>query len=245
MVQILTTRGIGAAFGVKMLVYGRAGIGKTRLCATAPEPIIFSAEAGLLSLAEFNLPFVQISSMADLFEAYQWAESSVEARQFQTICLDSVSEIGEVILANARATGAGAKDPRNAYGELIERALDLIKKFRNLPGYNVYFSAKQELMKTDTAGVNVFGPSMPGSKLGPALPYLFDEVFALNVQDQGEQSWTYLLTKANSLYEAKDRSGTLDPIEMPDLTHIINKITGLRPPFPGGKDSAPALTTGK
>ena len=39
--------------GVKCVVYGPAGGGKTRLLATAPSPIILSAEKGLLSLKKF------------------------------------------------------------------------------------------------------------------------------------------------------------------------------------------------
>ena len=38
--------------GVKVLVYGQAGAGKTRLIQTLPTPVIISAEGGLLSLRE-------------------------------------------------------------------------------------------------------------------------------------------------------------------------------------------------
>lgn len=36
--------------GVKVLVYGQAGAGKTHLIRTLPHPVILSAEGGLLSL---------------------------------------------------------------------------------------------------------------------------------------------------------------------------------------------------
>ena len=40
--------------GVKMMVYGASGVGKTRLTTTCPNPIIISAEKGLLSLADYD-----------------------------------------------------------------------------------------------------------------------------------------------------------------------------------------------
>jgi len=78
------------------------------------------------------------------------------------------------------------------------------------------------------AGVMKFGPSMPGKQLGPALPYLFDEVFRLYVgQTQQGQKYRAIQTDEDMQYTAKDRSGVLDAIEPPDLTHIFNKLTGV------------------
>ena len=41
--------------GIKVLVYGGAGVGKTVLTATLPNPVLISAESGSLSLRESNL----------------------------------------------------------------------------------------------------------------------------------------------------------------------------------------------
>ena len=72
-----------------------------------------------------------IRTVDDLTEAYNWACSSPEAAQFDTIYIDSISEIGEVVLSNAKAQ---VKDPRQAYGELIEKMMVTLKAFRDLPG---------------------------------------------------------------------------------------------------------------
>jgi phage nucleotide-binding protein len=208
-----------------MLVYGKAGMGKTTLCATAPNPIILSAEAGLLSLRGHNIPVIEIKTIDDLMEAYQWATESEEAKHFETVCLDSLSEIAEVVLNNAKRT---TKDPRQAYGELIERMGTTIRSFRDLSGKHVYMSAKQESIKDDTVGTTSYGPSMPGSKLGGQLPYLFDIVLRLNIGKTAEGvEYRYLQTRPDFQSEAKDRSGALDVMEQPNLTHIINKILNL------------------
>ena len=111
----LKSSGDVAASQVRLLVYGQSGAGKTSLIPSLPDPVILSAEAGLLSIAGSNLPFVEINSVETLREAYQWLTESSEAAQFQSVALDSISEIAEVVLANEKAT---AKDPRQACGAL-------------------------------------------------------------------------------------------------------------------------------
>lgn len=210
--------------GVKMLVYGNSGAGKTTLCATAPSPIILSAEAGLLSLRKYQIPVIEIKTVDDLTEALNWLLGSAEARQFSTVCIDSITEIGEVVLANAKRL---VKDPRQAYGELIEKMNTTIKAYRDLQGKHVYMSAKLEPVKDELTGITRYMAAMPGSKLGPQLPYLFDEVFRLGInKTQQGVPYRFLQTQPDLQYDAKDRSGALDPIEAPDLNNIINKILG-------------------
>ena len=207
--------------GIKILVHGQAGIGKTCLCATLPFPLILSVESGLLSLSSFDIPAIEIKNLDDLSEAYEWIANSEEARQYQSICLDSVSEIAEVVLSNEKDK---EKDPRKAYGNLQDIMLDLMKCFRDLPGKNVYFSAKQERIQDET-GRLLFGPSMPGQKLAQQVPYLFDEVFSYQmVRDENNVPKRILLTQPDGICVAKDRSGKLDMWEDPDLGAIINKI---------------------
>lgn len=220
--QFTTTDRAAVNQGVKCLIYGKSGAGKTFLAKTAPTPIILSAESGILSLRDVSMPMIVIKTVAELAEVHQWALNSAEARYFETLYLDSISEIGEVILANAKAQ---VKDPRQAYGELIEKTLATIKAFRDLPGKNVVMAAKQEPIKDEMSGIVTYGPSMPGSKLGPQLPYLFDEVFrlAVNKTPQGVE-YRFLQTRPDLQYDGKDRSGALDAIERPDLSYLFSKI---------------------
>ena len=66
---------------------------------------------------------------------------------------------------------------------------------------------------------------MPGARLGAELPYLFDEVFQIGIGKTPDGvEYRYLRTHPDIQSEAKDRSGCLDALEPPDLTHIFNKI---------------------
>jgi len=209
------------AQAVKLLVYGQAGAGKTSLIPTLPKPVILSAEGGLLSIADTNLPFIEITSMDDLREAYKWLTSSTEAAEFESVALDSISEIAEVVLNAEKKIN---KDPRAAYGAMQEQMADIIRGFRDLPGKHVYMSAKLEKTQ-DEMGRVLYAPSMPGNKTGQSLPYFFDEVLALRVEKDAEgMTRRALMTDGDGLWLAKDRSGKLDVWEDADLGDIIRKI---------------------
>jgi phage nucleotide-binding protein len=208
--------------GVKLLVYGAAGAGKTSLITTLPKPIVLSAEAGLLSIQDADLPFIEINTIDDLRQAYVYIISEAGA-EYESVALDSISEIAEVVL---NAEKKIAKDPRQAYGAMQEQVSDLIRAFRDLPGKHVYMSAKLEKSQ-DEMGRMLYAPSMPGNKVGQSLPYFFDEVLALRVEkDADGNTQRALMCDTDGLWAAKDRSGKLAPWEAPDLGAIIEKIGG-------------------
>lgn len=226
--------------GIKVCVYGRSGAGKTYLIKSAPRPIIASAEAGTLSIAAANIPLAEIYSLADMNEFYNWVTKSAEASNFDTICIDSITEIAERILIQEKS---GSKDGRKAYGEMSDKLSVLVRQFRDISGKNIYFSAKAEL-RDQPDGSKLYGPSMPGQKSSQGLAYYFDEFFWAGSGEYDviapdktvkKEKYYYLHTRQDNQYEAKDRSGVLDIQEKADLTHIFTKIraafnTG--PPIP-------------
>lgn len=226
--------------GVKLLVYAPSGVGKTVLTATLPTPVLISAESGLLALNAQNLsrifgdnpkfpvtkdiPTIVIQTADDLEQAYAWCATSHEAKTFQSIAIDSITEIAEQVLAKEIAA---ATDKRQAYGELIVRMDKIIKNFRDLPSKHIYMSAKMDRNKDEFTGRFIYGPSMPGAKVGPSLPYLFDEVFYYGMHTGQDGVVTRaLLTQPTEQYTAKDRSGALSQYEYPNLTYIFAKISG-------------------
>lgn len=209
--------------GIKILVHSGSGDGKTTLMGTAPNPIIISAESGLLSLRGKDIPYIEVHNMDELYEAYNYVISP-EGQQFETICLDSISEIAEIVLAKEKEK---SKDPRQAYGTLIDVYLKLLRCFRDIPNKNVVFSCKRERLE-NSDGTTMFMPSLPGKQASNQTAYFFDEVFTFRFfenQETGKlERW--LQTSSDGMYLAKDRSGCLAMFERPDLTEIINKIKG-------------------
>lgn len=225
-INITTTDQAVQNNGMKVLVYGRAGMGKTTLASTAPAPIILAAEGGLLSVRQFKLPVIEVKTYAAVMEVAQWAANSREAAQFQTIILDSLSEILEVVLATEKAKPGG--DPRQAYGRLIDTGIPLIRFFRDLPRFNVVMIAK-EFRQPNAYGAPVATPRAPGQSLGIDIPYMYDLVAraatdAYAAADGTQQVYHYLQCRPDPMVEAKDRSGRLDMREPPNLGHIFGKM---------------------
>ena len=220
-VKITSTKDSGTT-GVKVLVHSPAGIGKTVLCATAPKPIIISAEAGLLSLAGIDVPVIEVTSAKDVDDAYDFLTSSKEADNYETICLDSISEIAEVLLIEYKKQ---EKDPRAAYGRLNDDIATTIRSFRDIKGKHVYFTAKQQRVVDDDIKVTRYLPGMPGKTTLNAMIFFFDEVFALRLGKLEDGTiYRFLQTYPDLNYDCKDRSGKLPPQTKADLTDVFNRI---------------------
>lgn len=237
--KITSTRGAGLT-RLSMLVYGCAGAGKTTLARTTGDiagTVILSAEAGLLPLRDLDIRVIEIDSV----ETLEAALLAFERRQIPAtwLILDSISEIAERVLIAAKKS---AKDPRQAYGELSDRVIAATKRFRDLPIHTV-FVAKQEQIQDDL-GRLVQGPKFPGKGLSQSMPYEFDLVMRLCVERKDEVYARWLQTRPDGRCEAKDRSGSLDAQEPPDLGRLAAKILartrGTAPPASPSPDPAPA-----
>ena len=238
----------GADAGVKIMTYGEAGMGKTVLCATLPQPfVIISTENGLLSLSVKNLTKIFIGLGLDPEQAEQRAigvkqqrviivRNGIQLRksvewcashmgEYRSVAWDSASETAEVMINAAKAVKA---DGRQAYGEVADLISKHFKEFRDLlPGKHVHVVTKQGSMQDMVTGGVKYGPDFPGKQLGPATPYWLDETFRIGVgiDPATNQTFRYLQTQPDPSYTAKDRSGMLDQWERPDLAAIIAKIT--------------------
>lgn len=207
--------------GVKALLYGQSGSGKTYSISTITgDKLILSAESGLRSLKDIapDIDVAEINTLDDAREAY----NEIKKSDYETIILDSISEIAEQVLISEKGK---TKDGRQAYGELQAIVIPIIKSFRDL-NKNVIFTAKMEKTQTDT-GAMLYGPGMPGNRLKSEIPYLFDEVFCLRLkEDENGKIKRAFQTGTDFTHEAKDRSGKLAQFEPADWSVIFNKITG-------------------
>ena len=225
----LTSTKDAASSGIKALVYGLSGIGKTALAATTGDlanTVIASAENGLLSLREYDIDVQVIDTIDDLYSLWDWLTTDPAGLSKKWLIVDSISEIAEVILINQKKVTVNGKlvDPRQAYGAMQDQMIALIRAFRDLP-LNVVMIAKCEKAQ-DENGRMLNYPSTPGNKLGQQLPYLFDEVWAMRIQkDASGIDHRVIQTQPCFNWTAKDRSGALDDLEKPNLAEILAKIT--------------------
>jgi len=227
-IKIQSTQEFGVD-AIKAVVYGASGVGKTSLALTAPDPIIISAEKGLLSLSDYDLPYIEVGRPSDIDEAYRFL---MKDDTYKTIFLDTVSEIGEVLLTDFLINGnesiAGPlKDARQGYRMMAEAMMPMIRKFRDIPGKHVVFNAKLEIKEDEDNGIMLYRPMIPGQVIKNQLPYMFDGVFYMDImRDKDKKDVRVLQTGITRGKIAKDRSGKLDLYEQPNLTSIFDKIKG-------------------
>lgn len=234
--KITTTDGVGQN-ELKILVYGESGSGKTSLAKTIGEPtLIISAEAGLLPLRGHKIDVIDITRddddklipkelrMKKLSQAYQHLLTKEAQDKYKWVFIDSLSELSQNLLEALQLEFPERNQTLPMYGELNKRTRSLVKSFRDLPAFNVVFTALSEVDKDET-GVRVIQPTMIG-KFANQLPALMDEVFYLHVEKNEETGDTkrVLVTQKNDRLIAKDRSGVLSKIEDANLSLITKKI---------------------
>ena len=210
-------------FGVKSLVYGGPGMGKTPIIATAPAPILLPIETGLLSLAPYpNVPCWPIARTSQMIdEFFRWFFHSSEANQFHTLCIDSVSQMCQVRLDEAKLV---RRDPRKAYGDLFDWAMPYLTTLYYMQRKHMYLICKQEEFQ-ETAEKTITRPSFPGQALGKEARHLYDLIMRAELSGglPGLPPNVFR-TKGSYNIEARDRSGKLAEFEPTNLTHIISKI---------------------
>lgn len=228
MVNILTQRAkpvgdIQRTRGVKVLVFGPAGAGKTTLCATTgTRTLVLSVEGGLLSIRDAeHVDAIEIRSVQEMRDVYAALKGG--EHDYEWVCLDSLSEIAELCLKEEKARAGN--DIRRAYGELADTMLVLTRAFRDLP-LNVLYTCKQELI--EAGGVMIRKPSLPGKKLNTDIPYLFDELFWLRrwETEEGETKRALLTVGNEQIPDCKDRSGSLAKWIKPNLAQLCATIHG-------------------
>lgn len=200
---------------VKCLIYGDSGNGKTYICSTAPNPIIISAEDGLLSISDFDLPVIKVKNLREAEQAFKIAKEG----PYDTICLDSLSELAELILEEYKPQ---EKDPRKAYLRMGDDLTKFLRKIRALEKHVVVL-VKLGTLTDDFTESTVHAPGVPGKAFTQQLPYFLDLVLCLKVDIKGTR---FLQTQPDLQYKAKDRSGKLKVKEEPNLTQLFQKILG-------------------
>lgn len=227
-IKVKSTKNFGRTVKPKCVIYGASGVGKTTLASTAPRPLIISAEKGLLSLSDHDVPYVEIETFQDILDLFQWLTENPEAKEFETLIFDSITDVCETVLEYEKTQ---VNDKRQAYMALADKMMYILRQFRDLPQYAVVFLAKLDKTKDEATGAVLFAPMMPGQVLTKQLPYLVDEVFAydLSQPDQNGKVNRFLRTAKDWQWDAKDRSGRLAAIERPNLTWIFDKLQGFHP----------------
>lgn len=207
--------------GVKCLMYGCAGTGKTPLIGTCPRPVAVMTEAGALSVRNQNFPCFQAFTGKEIMEFFDWAHRSNETKNYDTIAVDSLSQLAEIILKEELKQN---KDGRKAYGEMARAVMHIAETLFFMPKKHIYLISKL-VEEKDEKGVMTKRPLFPGNKLTADLPHLFDEFWYIGKQQVPGQPQPVLAIRTKETFGivARDRSGKLQELEQPHLGNLFNK----------------------
>src|ERR1019366_853967 len=120
MSDLRPARDFAINFGVKSVVYGPAGSGKTPIINTCPRPVLLSCEPGLLSMRGSNVPTWQGYTPETINAFFEWFFKSDETKNFDTLAIDSNTYMAQIYLQSALKTN---KHGLAAYGEMATETL--------------------------------------------------------------------------------------------------------------------------
>lgn len=231
--HLVTASSLAVQYGVKMIAYGPPGTGKTPVAQTAPSPLMLVCEPGMMTMRGVNIPCYYAPTRDKIKEFFEWFFKSAEARQFHTLCIDSGSELCEIVLKHWLNTVAhGMK----AYGEMASECIDWFDQLYFLKEKHVYIICKQQVIETVTQGFAPTGapiiktsrkaaPYFPGKEVPMKVSHKYDLVAQTNRGDvpgvQGRQLYFKCVDDDDTT--ARDRSGFLTQYEELNLTKLFAK----------------------
>lgn len=155
---------------LKIMVMGPPKSGKTSFIATAPNVVIASCEAGLMSVAHLNIPYVDIEEASHLETLFlvlkddalrKKAAEQLGLPDIETVAIDTLDAYQEIlkkqILKEARRTEMQQAD----WGKLKERMAAILKAFCALP-LNVIFTVHTDVTQ-DENSKQIYAPLLQGS----------------------------------------------------------------------------------
>lgn len=215
-------RDFASKYGAKSLVYGPPGIGKTPVANTAPRPLLCVTEPGLFSMKTSQIPTWIADTPAKIDEFFAWLKTSNETKVFDTICIDSISEMASIYLRDAlgKTTQAGNKaHGQAAYGKMGDKVLEHLNFLFHVQNKHTYLICKLDIMDTGFKR-----PSFPGRFLNTEVPHLYDIILHIDTHNiPGVGQYRAFRTAAAIDALARDRSGKLNEFEPCDLTALFNK----------------------
>lgn len=223
--QVYYTDDVASKFH-SFLVYGNAGAGKTPLAATAPNPLIVTSEPGLKSLQSTHLPYVLGRDYAESLEVLKWIKGSNETKKFETIFSDSISALSENIMA---AQKKRSNDPRKFSPETTAQTIEIVLGYLNITNKNIVMTCKATENVDQITGAKTHEPFAVVPKLGPQLPYHFDNVLYLSRHSDPAtgQETVWFRCRENADCIARNRTGRLGLWEPADISRAIAKLNGV------------------
>lgn len=203
---------------IKALIYGDSWSWKTSFGATAPNVIFASAEAGLLSVWNRKVDYVEIKTINDLRELYNFLKKW--GHKYETVVIDSITEINDIIKMELEAKRGRALQLQD-WQEVAKQIEAILRNFRGLDMHVIMIA--QEQVERDEQKIVKYTPSL-NWKTATKIAYFMDIVWHIEITPTGEH---LISTEPSPKYLTKDRTGRLGNWIAPDFNTWILAVESL------------------
>ena len=170
--KLLLASEVKQAWGLNILIYGKPGVGKTTLCATAQDSpygrnvLYVDLEGGTMSISDReDIAIFRPTKWEDLRELHKALLDGVDA-PYQTVVVDSLTEVQTMAL---KSITTADQITQQQWGLTNNRVLDFVRAMRGLThskGINTFFTALVREQKDEQTGAVTVGPALtPGAAL--------------------------------------------------------------------------------
>lgn len=201
--------------GLKTLLYGPAGSGKTWLAATFPEPLFLDLEGGLRTVFQLRPvlrfpkdPSEEIQSLEQVREFYRLVRSDPDPH-YDTLVIDSLNELQVLVTKEVLGQFAATRQYEDQmtmadYGKVNRVFLQIVRAFLKLP-YHVVMTAVETPREYE--GQEVY-PKFTGKQIWPELQRMVDQIGYLHVRKGENNEQEHVVSfMLHTSYVAKDRLG--------------------------------------
>lgn len=206
-------------YGMKAIIYGPPGSGKTPVVNTSPRPVLLACEPGLLSMRNSNVPTYCGYTAREIDDFFSWVFNSTESKNFDTIAIDSITQMAEHYLIQAEKTN---KHGLAAYGEMSNRTMAQLDGLYFTKYKHTYLICKEAA--TEANRIMVRKPYFPGRELPIKVPHRYDAILRLATHNVPGRGTIKAFRCVGSIDEdARDRTGSLAEFEPPDFGLLVQK----------------------
>lgn len=211
----------GAPERITALVYGAPGAGKTYFAGTFPKPIFVDMMGGLMAVRAKRVAYVQPKNYTDLL----MYSIPANVEPYETVVIDTITEGCRLILESALEMTGNTMPKLPDWAMAAERLRKIVRAYLNIPKKHILFIAHEKFIKDEDSGKVTAGPLVTGQMFHD-FGGLVDCMFHIRNKwnPEKKEKGRYILTEPDGMYPAKDRTGTLDKLEIPDFGVIWQKM---------------------
>ena len=200
---------------IKALIYWASWSWKTTFWSTANNVIYASAEAWLLSVWNKEIDYAEIRSLKDLRDLLLYLKN--QKHNYETVVIDSISEINDIIKAELEATRWRALQLQD-WAVIAKQIEWILREFRWLDMHVLFIAQEQEI--TDEGKISKIVPSL-NWKSATKIAYFMDIVWHMEVL----ATWEHVIeTLSNPKLLSKDRTWLIWNTTWADFQVWVSKL---------------------